>query len=556
MTVIELRFPTGKWHATPWGRQVNEGAVEWPPAPWRLLRALIAVWHHKCRDVPEEKMRQLVDTLSAAPVYRLPPTSHGHTRHYMPTHDKKTKIFDTFIALAPETPVLIGWPEVTLDASQRELLDRLARSLSYFGRAESWVIARLGNETEFSANAAPMNGTGVDESQELVRLLTPIDAETYANWRTSMLEELSSLKLAEEQDKARSKGKPPENVKLKKGDLTKLDASLPEDVFAALHVETNDLRKAGWNRPPASEWVDYVREKQVPLNTMIAPHRSMNDRPTVARFAIAGAVRPRLTEALWIGERARQFIMGCSKKQNDGDCSRVFSGKSKDGSPRSGSDVAHHHAHYLSESNGRDSHGQITHLSVFAREGFSEDDALALSRFQTTWGEGGHDLQFVLLGIGSPEDFGGTSELKGHSPILASSRAWVSLTPFVPTDHLHVRGDDRHDPQRAQTAVDRELERLLRKELSRRPWLTHVAESVTIERVSHASLGGSTKTRWLKFRRQRQRGGGRQSSSQGYGFKLTFKHEVTGPIALGYGAHFGLGLFTAAKQEPEAAKPK
>ncbi|MFH1303100.1 MAG: type I-U CRISPR-associated protein Csb2, partial [Planctomycetota bacterium] len=51
MIAIEMKFPTGKLHATPWGRHVNEGAVEWPPSPWRFLRALLAVWHHKFHDV-------------------------------------------------------------------------------------------------------------------------------------------------------------------------------------------------------------------------------------------------------------------------------------------------------------------------------------------------------------------------------------------------------------------------------------------------------------------------------------------------------------------------
>jgi len=39
---ISFKFPAGRYHATPWGRHVNEGAVEWPPSPWRILRALEA----------------------------------------------------------------------------------------------------------------------------------------------------------------------------------------------------------------------------------------------------------------------------------------------------------------------------------------------------------------------------------------------------------------------------------------------------------------------------------------------------------------------------------
>ena len=47
MLAIRFLFPAGRYHATPWGRHVNEADVEWPPSPWRLLRALIATWHRK-----------------------------------------------------------------------------------------------------------------------------------------------------------------------------------------------------------------------------------------------------------------------------------------------------------------------------------------------------------------------------------------------------------------------------------------------------------------------------------------------------------------------------
>ena len=43
-TSLGLRFPWGRYHATAWGRQANEGAAEWPPSPWRILRALYATW--------------------------------------------------------------------------------------------------------------------------------------------------------------------------------------------------------------------------------------------------------------------------------------------------------------------------------------------------------------------------------------------------------------------------------------------------------------------------------------------------------------------------------
>jgi len=43
MLALSFTFPGGRYHATPWGRHVNEADLEWPPSPWRIVRALIAV---------------------------------------------------------------------------------------------------------------------------------------------------------------------------------------------------------------------------------------------------------------------------------------------------------------------------------------------------------------------------------------------------------------------------------------------------------------------------------------------------------------------------------
>src|ERR1039457_979841 len=111
MPVIEPQFPAGRSHATPWGRHVNEGAVEWPPSPWRLLRSLIATRYLKARaEVSEETLRACIASLAAqSPYYYLPKATNGHTRHYLPIiegkNEKTTKVFDTFIQLDPNDAV-------------------------------------------------------------------------------------------------------------------------------------------------------------------------------------------------------------------------------------------------------------------------------------------------------------------------------------------------------------------------------------------------------------------------------------------------------------------
>src|SRR5215467_12612812 len=141
--VIKLTFPAGRCHATPWGRHVNEGVAEWPPSPWRLLRALIATWKRKCPHLPEDAVRRVLEQLLPPPLFRLPPARVAHTRHYMPWEKKgpqdRTLVFDTFVSLNRKQPVFIGWPEAALTGDAETCLRLLVGNLTTFGRAEGWV---------------------------------------------------------------------------------------------------------------------------------------------------------------------------------------------------------------------------------------------------------------------------------------------------------------------------------------------------------------------------------------------------------------------------------
>lgn len=544
MLALELRFLTGKYHATPWGRQVNEGAVEWPPSPWRILRALIATWYHKFPDIPEAEMRELIETLSSPPSYQLPPALDGHTRHYMPTAgDARTKIFDTFVAVNPNDRLVVCWPEANPSPEQVSLFSQLARSINYFGRAESWVEAEVTDVADLVCDTVPLDENGVADDQELVRLLGMADSKSFLGWREATMQALLSQRLKEEQDKAIAKGKPGEKIKLSPKTISAIESSIPQATFEALQCDTSELRKAGWNRPPGSEWASYVRSWRK-ASTTKRYIKSKDSFPTVARYAVAGNVLPRLTDAILLGERLRCYLMGISGKRNGGNCSVVFSGKTHDGKPLAGHSMHHGHAHFLCESYGLNDLGRITHVMVYAPAGFNPEDQSVLTSLRGIYGSDGHDLQLILLGIGMPSDFGGTNVKVGQSPTLAESRVWLSRTPMVPTDHLRIRKSERRDPSSFANATRRELDRLVRRELARRPWIAHLADQVKIETSDHTMLGG-TETKWLKFRRQRTKGGGECSTNNGFGFRLTFPEPVVGPIALGYGSHYGLGLFEA-----------
>ena len=54
---------------------------------------------------------------------------------------------------------------------------------------------------------------------------------------------------------------------------------------------------------------------------------------------------------------------------------------------------------------------------------------------------------------------------------------------------------------------------------------------------------GNRHLRSLQFQTIRQDGGGNRGSGSGNAFTITFPEPISGPLALGYGSHFGLGLF-------------
>lgn len=530
-----MKFLAGKYHATPWDRQVNEGAVEWPPSPWRILRSLISTWYHKSKDeIDENTVRRIVETLSALPVFSLPQASQGHTRHYMPLYEEATTlVFDTFAAIESESRLLVMWPDIDLSEDERSALSMLLSRMGYLGRAESWVEAGLTEGTLDQANSIPLQeGSTLPEGFEIIRTLAAMPPQAYLNWREANFGEHKARRLEELRGAARDKGKTDDAIRLKKKDLEKIEQCYSSDLFNALQADTGNLKRAGWSQPPGSIWVNYTRPRNAfEVMPQAAKKVTTGKKPTVARFAVASQVPPRLTDAISFAERIHAALVS---KSNG---SFVFTGCDESGMPMEG----HRHAFILCESNlglGRGQRGEITHVVIYAPSGFDFRERRALDSLTRIWGRSGHDIQLILIGIGQREDFAGMDTARGASPVLTESRNWISRTPFVPTRHPKATktGIPKLDDSGLQIgSPEHELRRLLL--LAGFPALS------SVEPISSTDLAGH-ETRWLSFRRERNRGNGRRAGNGfGYGFRIRFLEAVRGPIALGYGAHFGLGLF-------------
>src|ERR1035441_2289881 len=130
MVLFRSTFPAGRYHATAWGRHVNEGVPEWPPSPYRLVRALYDAWKRKRPEWEEVRVCPLLAAVSSTPpLYRLPDATVSHTRSFLSKNEEdpqsKTLIFDGFVVLSPRSAVLMGWPEAVVDAGTAKDLDEL-----------------------------------------------------------------------------------------------------------------------------------------------------------------------------------------------------------------------------------------------------------------------------------------------------------------------------------------------------------------------------------------------------------------------------------------------
>ncbi|MFZ5655399.1 MAG: type I-G CRISPR-associated protein Csb2 [Pseudomonadota bacterium] len=508
MLAIQFTFPGGRYHATPWGRHVNEADVAWPPDTWRLARALIATWHRKLDQVryPRQHLVGLLARLAEAapPRIRLPEdVVHAHTRHYMPAKgDKRTLIFDAFARVAPDDPIVLAWSDLVLEPEFLALLDELLDGMGYFGRAESWVHARRA-EWHGGFNCLPdapdMDTETGEVLGEIVRVLAPVSPTRYAEFIT---------------DHLRSKKSPP----------AKLRRSLPGDWLEALSVDTADWKSAGWNLPPAAQIVSYRRPLEAlpavarkPAPRRVSP-RAVATR-TTARFAVYGKPLPRIEDAVRVGEALRVAIMGCAKRMLGADTvPRELSGHDLPGSNR------HGHAFWLPDPNGR---GEIMHLLVHAPAGLSDPAVRVLTALQSVRYAEGEPLRVMLEGLGP------SSLFRELTPLTGESTVWRSVTPYLHPWHL--KKPELRSPEARHEALLAQL----RKEWHARG--KALPEIIAFRELPDRDFEGR-RLRPLHYHRFRRKRGLTQPDRLGRLIEIQFAAPVAGPLALGFGCHFGLGL--------------
>jgi len=324
----------------------------------------------------------------------------------MPTDSRKpedkTKVFDAFARLGKNAELAVTW-SIELSTSAGALLSELVPKISYLGRAESIVDARIAGDADLPAGYLASAGEENQRGLEPIALLAPMTAEAYALWLT---------RAAQPQWKARAKRTKPVSAD-----------PFPPDPLAALLADTAFLQEHGWTQPPGSRRVHYYRP---PLST--SPQRAVS-RPTVlaadtALLALAsdtrnGDVLPRVSRSLAQAELLHRAL---ASKVNGAACPEL-TGLDASGTRLKG----HRHASLVPLD--IDGDGYIDHILVHSPMGLGAHAQRALRCLRQTYTKGADKPLFVtLVGLGMLADF----RRVGNRivPELNEARVWVSRTPF------------------------------------------------------------------------------------------------------------------------------
>ncbi|MCG5432771.1 type I-U CRISPR-associated protein Csb2 [Mycobacterium sp. MYCO198283] len=363
MTTLVMTFPLGRYHATPWDRHVNEGAVELPPSPWRLLRALYAVWRYRCPDLPGDVVHPLLEDLARPPTFHIPAHRIAHTRHYYPDAESgKDRVLDAFAVWGAEDQLAVQWP-MSLAPDKRDALRRVAASLPYFGRADSICLAAVEDD-----------------------------------WTPSRHEVWKPLDVAERVDGY-------DRV------TSVLAPELPL-ITDTLLVSPAEVRRDGLRFPVGSRLVAYG------LDATAAPLlHEVRSRPhspvTAVRFSLLGSAAPPDTDAVVYTDLLRQAAIRQLGETAHG---TMLGGRTSDNEPMRGG----RHAHYLPIVTRR----RITALVVWVPGSLPDKELAALCEVRALY-DYKRRVDVRVSGIGSaaaiaPELFGPAETWRSATPFAPS----------------------------------------------------------------------------------------------------------------------------------------
>ena len=571
---IEQTFPLGRFHATPWKAfPYDDPYGEWPPSPWRLLRAVIARSYQLERETgtPNNEDRARLVTAFAGSLisWHLPEFSWRGpgVRQYQPAEFKwgypqptKLKLIGVNSQLRDvfksDFITVLPMPKgEKRDYTEVECFNAKCRSLKVvqvFDKKLLKMIRDHGKQKHcakriikrYPPDFRSYNTTKVQDSfwltppefDPIVWILKSAEwSEFSRNILSKCLARMTYFGRAESITEIRCVEKLPPNVDINcvlentpsSGSVPVLALTL-DATLKQVQAVTDDPSTAKSTVPPGAQWLYAKRPARPPVK--LPPPKWRSKKPVqFLQFAIGTRVSPPRKSVVVLTQRfrgrvIREFLGGSWQRASmeQREAARLLTGKEADGKPLQD----HQHPHvrfgilFDKETN------KATRLIVWRDQPFTDAEQRAIlsaaeQELQIMFSRAGRNdpwtVRLVPLDSQVPPPRGFDAQTYGR---------WETAIPYVPPRHMY----DRQGRVKPEETPEEQLQ----LELKRRGFDT----SKLMVEVDHGM------SEWIRVHRpRRSQDDPTNTDKRGYHVSLTFETPVRGPIAAGHSSHFGLGLF-------------
>lgn len=410
-TIIEVELTAGRYHAHPWGvSQYGIGEPEWPPSPWRLLRALAAAWFNYQTPGNSTQLRdELLEKLgrSGRPTLLIPKAAFRELRFFQPivkdgVINHRADHRDLF-ALVQGARFWFVF-ETGLDDQQKTLLETLLGRIRYLGRSESRAVLRLldhepkGTDACPLFEAKPLNASGLEQQQ-----------------RTQVVRQVLCPDVRQQGG----------SLQFKVSDLWSLDGQQGAENELPRHL-TDACIKARRPLPNGCEWMDYTLPAEAIVHEL--PRRRQREpcqhevQVKEIRFRLTRRIPIPVEQTVRVARAFRDAVVRSFEHLCPSTHSVALTGCRDDGAPQPG----HEHVYYLPRPSERSRFLEVLAVNIpNGRLTTLELDALL-------------SVERIRLAPGDPYPITVVAEavLNILAQPLAPSRMWRSLTPLVVPERL------------------------------------------------------------------------------------------------------------------------
>lgn len=508
--ILKQTFPLGRFHANPWRMfPFEDPHGEWPPSPWRLLRAILARSHQlereygvQCQLWRESLVRAFCTSTFG---WCLPVFSWRGP------------------GLRQYQPAMFEW-------------DPPNRTKKVNGQPQKIPGEKKYRPTLVRDNFWVVDSSGTSSSSGVMWWV--LDGEQWSeddfNWLDASLERMIYFGRAEAITEIRRVEMLPKDAPVNcileqhpSSSSVPVLAPAADATLEQVQAVTDDPLVAKSTMPPGARWLHAKRPVKPPVQLRRSKPRPKKPKQLV-QFAVGSRVSPRSKSVVVLTQRFRGRVIRelLGSRWQTADLAqrhtvRLLTGKEADGSPLQ--DDQHPHARFgvLFDTET----DRATRLLVWRNQPFTEDEERAIldageRELKLAFGKSTWAIRLVPLDSQVQAPLGFDGQLH---------RRWETQTLYVPPRHMYNR--------RGRVKQGESPEEQIRLELERQGY--DVA-SLMISLDDHT-------VEWVQLHRPRRvrRSQNEPTNNERRGFRvsLTFDKPVSGPICLGHSSHFGLGLF-------------